>query len=78
MIGGGRERTALHTHVCVCVCVLYVCMQMCMCSCVFTVYMSCIGILYPVPISIPTVIQGKFGVWLKSGRFKLCTEQNRA
>ena len=30
MIGGGRERTALHT----CVCVLYVCMQMCMCSCV--------------------------------------------
>ena len=68
---GGENCT---THVCV----HAVCVHADVHVFVYVMYMSCIGILYPVPISIPTVIQEKLGVWLKSGRFKLCTEQNGA
>ena len=70
---GGEKCT---THVCVRTVCVHADVHVFMC--VFTVYMSCIRILYPAPISIATVIQGKIRGLVKSGRFKLCTEQNGA
>ena len=77
MIRGGR-REVHYTRVCVCV--LYACMQMCMCLCVCLLYICHVFAfyIYPAPSSIPTVIQGKIRGLVKSGRFKLCTEQNGA